>query len=128
MLHAHRRVATAATRLRGGIYREQELRRRTDANARRRFAEHYDEVPWPSTFPAFRDIRVDRIGNLWVRTYAPPQDSTTTFHVFGADGLFSATVMLPPRVDLLEAGDDYVLARWRDDLDVEYVRLYRLTK
>ncbi len=109
-------------------YREQELRRRTDANAHRRLAEHYDEVPWPSTFPAFRDIRVDRIGNLWVRTYAPPQDSTTTFHVFGADGLFSATVMLPPRVDLLEAGDDYVLARWRDDLDVEYVRLYRLTK
>ena len=37
-------------------------------------------------------------------------------------------VSLPPGTEILEVGLDYLLVLFRDDLDVEYVQLYRLTR
>jgi len=48
--------------------------------------------------------------------------------VFDREGVFVARVHMPPRLNILEVGDDYVLGLARDDIDVEHVRLYRLEK
>ncbi len=49
-------------------------------------------------------------------------------YVFGGEGIWLGTVVLPDRFDLYDIGDDYVLGRWQDDLDVVHVQLYELVK
>lgn len=46
----------------------------------------------------------------------------------GSRSAWLGTVVLPDRFDLYDIGDNYVLGRWRDDLDVEHVQLYELVK
>ncbi len=46
--------------------------------------------------------------------------------VFGPDGARIAVVEMPTGLTLLDVGRDAVLALWVDELDIEYVRLYRL--
>jgi hypothetical protein len=47
--------------------------------------------------------------------------------VFDVDGRRIATVELPERFNLMDAGADYVLGVWRDDLDVEHVQAFELS-
>ncbi len=35
---------------------------------------------------------------------------------------------VPLGLEFLDVGEDYVLALWKDEVDLEYVRLYRLEK
>lgn len=71
---------------------------------------------------------VDRIGNLWVRAYQAPGDEYRTWHVFTADGAWLGAVTFPDRFSPLEIGDDFVLARFGDELDVEHVQIRELIK
>jgi hypothetical protein len=91
--------------------------------------------------PAFSKIAVDRMGNLWVNQYGPwadiPQgflyttrtsDVPTRWDVFDPEGRWWCTVTLPTAFAPLDIGSDYVAGVWRDQDDVEHVRLYRLIK
>jgi hypothetical protein len=80
---------------------------------------------------------VDRTGAVWLQTYRPRDmraSWTPTFpepdvwQVYDHDGVWLGLVELPARFYPQEIGDDYVLGVWRDDTDVEYVRLYQLRK
>lgn len=92
--------------------------------ARRRF----HETPVPKTTPAHGELLVDYAGRLWVRHYTPPWDSSNAWMVFDADGTWIGDVALPPGLQVLEVGDGYVLGLFRDESDVEYVRLYRFSE
>ena len=48
--------------------------------------------------------------------------------VFDARGRFLGDVTMPAGFTPFEIGADYVLGRWMDDLDVEYVHVYALDK
>ena len=48
--------------------------------------------------------------------------------VFRPDGVYLGTVKLPHDLRIAEIGPDYVLGMARDDLDVEYVRMYGLDR
>ncbi|NIM50875.1 MAG: hypothetical protein GTN62_10590 [Gemmatimonadales bacterium] len=109
-----------------------------DEDARRVLAE-LREAEIPETMPAFgkhgadsnrnsRSLRVDTGGNLWVLEYAAPDDSATQWSVFDPTGVYLGTMPFPDQVVPLDIGDDYVLAHWRDELDVEYVGRYQLIK
>jgi hypothetical protein len=37
-------------------------------------------------------------------------------------------VPMPDRFEPMQVGDNYVLGVWKDDLDVQHVRMYRLEK
>jgi hypothetical protein len=37
-------------------------------------------------------------------------------------------VALPSTLGVTEIGEDYVLGTWRDEMDVEYVRMYSLDR
>ena len=67
--------------------------------------------------------------NLWVIEYERPSESQQRrWTVFDAEGRWLTTLRLPDGFDLMDAGDDLVLGRVRDELDVEYVQLYELIK
>jgi hypothetical protein len=95
---------------------------------RQRVALMFEEVVGPPMMPAFSDLRVDAAGNLWVREYQLPGDSEPGWTVFSSDGSMLGTVVTPYRFTVHEIGHDYVLGRWRDEEDVEYVQLYELHK
>jgi len=98
--------------------------RRPTANLERWLA----AVTYPATKPPIQDLRADRAGWLWVAETGSREDSTVTWSVFDTSGRLHAWVALPVRLTLLDIGDDYILARHRDELNVEFVRVYTLNK
>jgi hypothetical protein len=92
------------------------------------FERMYAEMPIPKTMPAYAGLRVDAEGNLWVADYLRPSDHQSRFMVFDSTGRMLGSVVMPERFEPLDIGADYVLGRWRDELDVQYVRLYGLEK
>lgn len=84
-------------------------------------------VPYEETLQAFSGIWADRLGNLWARESASFNDAAD-WAVFTRDGSLTAGISLPARFVPLDAGRDYVLGVWRDELEVEYVRMYELRR
>ena len=48
--------------------------------------------------------------------------------MFDSEGLYLGVVETPPRFRIYEIGSDYLLGGWKDDLDVDHVRMYELVK
>ena len=92
------------------------------------FIELYDDIPYPETTPAYSQIRVDELGYLWVQQYPEDDDDPMVWSVFDPEGEFLGTVNMPPRFVVSQIGSDYVLGMWTDDVEVQYVRMYDLTK
>jgi hypothetical protein len=99
-----------------------------DAGVRQSLERLYQDIPFPSTFPAFTDFMVDPLGDLWVLAASRPGDDHPRWTVFAPDGLALGVVETPPGVTVRDIGRDYVLGTWRDDLDVQHVRLYALQR
>jgi hypothetical protein len=100
----------------------------TDPNFRRQVEQLYLEMPIPETMPAFDELRLDALGMLWVRDPLSPVDRHATWHVYDVDGRWLGIVTTPTDLGLREIGDDGVLATWKDEHDVEHVRVYRLDR
>jgi len=80
----------------------------------------------PPTRPAYGRLLVDEEGFLWAAEptrYPHPAGSWT---VFAPDGRLLGVVTMPERFRLHQAGPDWVLGVWRDELDVEFVVLFPL--
>jgi hypothetical protein len=101
-----------------------------DARRQRQMRVLFDNLPPPPrTYPAYApDIHVDDDLNLWVRESARPGQQRSDWSVFSAGGEFLGTVLMPPGIDVLNIGADYVLGLQRDELGVEYVRKFRLRR
>jgi hypothetical protein len=83
----------------------------------------------PPTYPAFAPgIRVDSDLNVWIKESSPPGDRRSPWSVFSAAGVFLGLVEMPPGLEVLQIGADYVLGLHRDELGVEYVRDFRLNR
>jgi hypothetical protein len=99
-----------------------------DDAARRRVEQRYSEMPVPGTMPVFDDVEFDDRGNLWVRDYDPNPDAERRWTVFDGEGRMIAGITVPPGLGVMQVGDDFLLALWRDELDVEHVRMFDLTR
>ena len=88
-----------------------------------------ERPPAPPTMPAFApEIRIDEVGNLWVRQYNRPKDKVPRWTVFDQDGVLLGSLTFPVAFSPLDIGADYILGVWRDADDVEHVRMYELVK
>ena len=58
----------------------------------------------------------------------PGTGNPNRWRIFGPEGLPEGLIELPPSARVLWAGVDQVLLQERDELDVEYVRLYGLIR
>jgi hypothetical protein len=86
------------------------------------------ESPRRETVPAFDRLIVDRKGNLWTRDFLVSDQDPPRWSVFDTEGRWLGTVQTPTGLEIYEIGSDWIVGKIRDELDVEYVRVYRLNK
>ncbi len=93
------------------------------------FREEFREMPTPDVMPAFGNLVADAEGYLWVERFRGPlQDEPPRYDILDPEGRVVGWVELPREMELLEIGSDYVMGLVRDELDVEYVRMYGLDR
>jgi hypothetical protein len=83
---------------------------------------------YATQFPPYFYVKSDAAGNLWVQEYHPLPALRKSWSVFDTSGIFLGDVEMPGKFQVFEIGEDYVLGNWRDELDIEHVRLYRIVK
>lgn len=108
-------------------YKEEQLEQ-AEAQWRSFQEEMLNAMPFPSTMPAHGSIAVDAEGNLWVAAFRASNREPHLWTVFDPDGRMLGDVTLPDRFRVTDMGPDYVLGVWRDEFDVERVRMFRLVK
>ena len=93
--------------------------------------------PRAPVLPVLRSIHVDATGHLWLAPYYVAGADPPPFEIHAPDGTWLGSVSVPPglqrafiqyQAPYMEIGEDYILGVWTDDLDVQYVRMYRITK
>jgi hypothetical protein len=98
-----------------------------DENQRRETAEFFDEVPRPDRQPVWESVVASNDGELWVERFrAPGVEGPAMWWVFDADGVVERAVHLPADLDVRWIEGDLVVGTTRDELDVEYVRAWRV--
>lgn len=85
--------------------------------------------PAADVFPAFTSIAVARDGRLWVLPYRRPGQEPREWMAFEPDGTFFCHLARThPDFSVHEFGADYVLGAEEDELGVQTVALYRLSR
>lgn len=83
-------------------------------------------LPVPNTRPAYGEVRSDRAGRLWVSDWLPGDlGPPSRWRLFDAAGRWIDDVTLPEGLLPLDIGLDWILGVERNELDVEFVVLYR---
>jgi hypothetical protein len=87
------------------------------------------DFPVPDSVPAVAGLTSGPNGELWVKR-GPVLPSTTTsrFDVFDDGGVYLGEVTLGLPVELLEVGDDHLLAVFKDEYDIPYLLMYHLDR
>ena len=72
----------------------------------------------------------DRTGHLWVEEYelAGEEMDGVLWTVFDPDGHVLGFVETPEELTIYEIGEDYLLGRVVDELEVDYVQLWALER
>ena len=87
----------------------------------------WGSVPVSEMLPTYEQLLVDRRGNVWMAEYRVLEEAHV-WQVFDPEGHWLGSVTLPDGGRISEIGEDYVLGVWRDEMDVETVRMYGLIK
>lgn len=106
------------------------LREEGRDEAARRLEQTFLESDYAATRPLFWTGFVDGDRRLWLShwpwpaRFAPPGK----WSVFSSEGRWLGDVRVPDGVMIHDARGDTILAVWRDEYDVPYLRLYRLSE
>jgi hypothetical protein len=109
-------------------YRKNQLEAIEDPDRRREMQATLDAAPVPALSPAFGGLAVDPDGNVWIQAYPRPADTTVTWAVLGPDGAPLARIEVPRPLQVMEVGRDYLLGLRRDELGVETLEMYSVTR
>lgn len=109
-------------------YKEREYATAPDETYRALVERLLSVQPYPETMPAYGEFVVDVEGNLWVAEYRNWGEGARRWHVFDPDGALLGVVEMPSGFTAYQVGSDFVLGSWRDESDVEHVRLFELIK
>ena len=100
--------------------------------------QEFDETPRPDALPDIARMFIDPDGLIWVKRYDPLTDANALggfgwwnggeWWVLNRVGIHLATVQMPPDFMPLHARDDRILGFFRDDLRVERIQVFRLTR
>jgi hypothetical protein len=83
---------------------------------------------FPETFPAYSEMRVDRVGNVWLRGYHwYDLGAPITWSVFDPEGRYLGDLPIPSLMEIHDIGDRYVLGRMAANR-AEAVYLYEIQK
>jgi hypothetical protein len=92
------------------------------------FRRVFDEFPLLESFPAFAAIVVDELDHIWVREFDRSGDERARWIVFDPNGVALGRIETPAGLEVYQVGADYVLGRARDELDVEAVQRWTLSR
>jgi len=109
-------------------HKRERLERIAEDSYRKHEERALEEMPFPGTAPAFGALLTDDQGRVWVGDSPLFADSARKWSVFTPAGAEVATLRTPPGLAVLQAGDGFVLGLWKDEDDVEHVRVYRITQ
>ena len=84
-----------------------------------------DDLEWPSSKPAVRQVRVSPTGEAWVERHVAA-GTPRTFDVFGPDAKLLRRVVLPAGRELIGFGRGVVYLRERTEDDLVYLERYPL--
>jgi hypothetical protein len=87
----------------------------------------FQEQAIPENRPAYSRFLVDVDGFLWVQDFSYYGDARS-WAVFDREGVWLGGVAFPDRFRPSQILGDRVAGVWRDELDVEYARVYELTR
>lgn len=94
----------------------------------RQFRRMVRQAPIPEFFPAYSSIYTDALDYLWVEAYRLPGDTVRATTIFDPEGGIVGSVTLPHHFRVEEIGPDYVLGVHVDDMGVQYLSMYGLTR
>lgn len=86
------------------------------------------QLPFRDRLPPYDALLVDAAAHLWVADYRTDPAAPRTWRVFSPMGAFLGALELPSRLVPLQIGDDFILGRWTDELDIEEIGLYPLDR
>ncbi|MEO5800658.1 MAG: hypothetical protein ABIS00_14555 [Gemmatimonadales bacterium] len=89
------------------------------------FAKAFEWMAYPKEFPTYTALIVDAPGNVWARQWAFDGE-LAKWDVFSATGKLIDEVEVPPDLEVLEIGRDYLLARYNGPEEGQEVRVYRV--
>lgn len=99
-------------------------------------------ISFEDFFPAFTQMRNGPEQSLWVQRISVPSDMTDDeqenwnplldqgsdeWDVFDAEGRFMGFVTMPDRFTPFSLRGDLLYGVWRDEFEVQYVKVYRIT-
>ena len=87
-------------------------------------ARFLDNVPFPSEFPAFDRLVVDKDANIWLRPFEYPGEGNREWLVVLKQTQTLCRAVIPPRTELLYIAKGVLLAVSRGEDDREEVRVY----
>ena len=90
--------------------------------------EYLGGLPLPAHFPPFGDLLADLDGNLWVQDFQRPGAENRNWTIYDSEGVRTARIVLPDQFNPFEIGADYVLGVGWDEMNVEYLRIYALSR
>jgi len=95
-----------------------------------RLREFIENMPLPTTRPAYDDLIVDPSGAVWLRPFrgASEQDGPEFWLVLDPDGRWLGSVEVPEDFRVRNIGMDEVLGVWHDEMDVQHPQVLRLRR
>jgi hypothetical protein len=85
-------------------------------------------APVPPFAPSFKRLLTDSDGWTWALLFDPSDRNPTRWLVFDPGGEAVGVINLPNELEVEAIGNDQILGVWRDELRVNYVRRYRLSR
>jgi hypothetical protein len=107
---------------------EEELAGFSDENQARTRRRDLEDMPLVDQRPPHGPLFADAQGFLFVKEYLMPGDEVARVWVFDPQGALVGEFQLPEGLEVLDVGEDYLLALYEDDYEVEYVQLFDLTR
>ncbi len=97
--------------------------------ARAGYRASMSDIPAPESLPAFSEVVDDPMGNVWVRLFRLPSETgPTEWAVLDSEGALRGRVHTPEGVRVYQIGADFIVGSWEDELEVERVQVWGLTR
>ena len=93
----------------------------------RQMVANYQDMPIPTSLPAYTDLRIADNGEVWARRFSLRGASLSRWDVFGAEGQYLGRAEVPASFIVEEVSRGQVVGVSRDEFGIEHVEVRELT-
>lgn len=100
---------------------------RLPAAMKESFLDRIDKAKYPATYPWIEAIIPGGDGTIWVQSIQRPGTDVREYVVFDSTGALVDRLQMPAGVRIMAVDLPRVLGLWKDEDDVEHLRVYQTT-